>query len=126
MILNYLMIDQQKMIDLINNLGGFRDFIALIMSLFFFYFIYKLCNIEITYKTKNKNMDYLEAQEFSLTKEWKISTCSQGEDCWCRIIEPIEEIFDNEENQIFIASSGSISELYAEHIVKLHNESLKK
>lgn len=71
-------------------------------------------------------MDYKEAQEYSLTKEWKISLCNQGKDCWCRMIEPKEEIVDDDGNEIFIAPSGSISKLYAEHIVELHNKSLKK
>ncbi len=70
-------------------------------------------------------MTYKEAQELSMKVEWKTSTCNQGSECWCRIIEPKEEIKDKDGNEIYIAGSGCISESYAEHIVKLHNHSLK-
>ena len=70
-------------------------------------------------------LTYSQAQQLSLTVEWKTRTCSQGEECWCRIIEPIEKITDVDGSEICIASSGDVSEIYAEHIVKLHNDSLK-
>lgn len=73
----------------------------------------------------NNNLKYSEAQEHALTIKWKTSECSQGASCWCRIIEPEIEIKDNEENKIFIANSGFISKIFAEHIVNLHNSSLK-
>lgn len=72
------------------------------------------------------NLTYKEAQELSMKVEWKTSTCISGEQCWCRIIEPKEEIKDSEGNEIDIVGSGCISTIHAEYIVKLHNESLNK
>lgn len=37
-------------------------------------------------------MNYKEAIEYSLKVKWKTTTCSSGEKCWCRIIEPEQEI----------------------------------
>ena len=70
-------------------------------------------------------MTYEEATKLSLTVEWKVSLCNSGESCWCRIIEPKEEIKDSDGNEIYIVGSGSISKTYAEHIVEQHNKSLK-
>ena len=44
--------------------------------------------------------------------------------CWCRLIEPEEEIKDDKGYEIYIAGSGCVPKIYAEHIVKLHNDSL--
>ena len=71
-------------------------------------------------------MTYKEGIEHSLTVRWKVTTCGEGEKCWCRIIEPEEEILDDDGNEIYIAGSGSVNKEYAEHIVKLHNASLSK
>lgn len=71
-------------------------------------------------------MNYKEAVEYSLTVKWKAVVCQSGENCWCRIIEPEQKIVDDNGNEIYIASSGCIPKKYAEHIVKLHNESLMK
>lgn len=70
-------------------------------------------------------MTYNNLQKLSLKKRWKISLCNQGESCWCRIIEPEEKMVDDSGNEIYIAGSGEISKIYAEHIVKLHNKNLK-
>lgn len=69
-------------------------------------------------------MNYQEAIQHSLNVKWKTSFCQSGEKCWCRIIEPDQEIKDKDGNEIIIAASGSINKNYAEHIVKLHNASL--
>ena len=71
-------------------------------------------------------MNYKEAVEYSLTVKWKITLCPSGKKCWCRIIEPEQEIKDDDGNEIYIIGSGCISKDYAEHIVKLHNDSLVK
>jgi len=71
-------------------------------------------------------MEYHEAVEKSKTVKWKTSPCFTGEECWCRIIEPVEKIEDKDGNEIYIAGSGSINKEYAEHIVKLHNEFVDK
>lgn len=70
-------------------------------------------------------LSYQEAQALSLTVKWKTTTCSQGEECWCRTIEPTEKIIDKDGEEIYIVGSGSIDTLYAKHIVGLHNNSLK-
>jgi len=69
-------------------------------------------------------MEYEEAIEYSITVKWKTSYCSEGRNCWCRIIEPIEKIQDKDDNEIYIVGSGCIPKEYAEHLVKIHNESL--
>ncbi len=73
---------------------------------------------------ENFNLTYNEAIAYSLTVNWKTSLCGQGEKCWCRIIEPVEEIKDKDGEEIYIAASGCIPTVYAEYVVKLHNESL--
>lgn len=73
-------------------------------------------------------MEHREALEYCNTIKWKLSTCTQGEECWCRIVEPVEEVKDSEGNEIYIIGSGSVMKESAEHIVKVHNlyiESLK-
>jgi len=70
-------------------------------------------------------MTYKEAQEHSLKVKWKTLVCHEGENCWCRGIEPIEEIKDIDGEEIYISPTGSISKIYAEYIVELHNKSIK-
>lgn len=67
-------------------------------------------------------MTYTEGLQKALTVKWKTSPCNQGEKCWCRTIEPIEEIVDDDGNEIYISPSGTIHSEHAEHIVKFHNE----
>lgn len=77
----------------------------------------------MTPKEKAKVL-YEEALIKAFNSEWKSSVCSQGEECWCRIIEPLNKIeYDNGE-EIYIVGSGSISKEFAEYIVKLHNNNL--
>lgn len=69
---------------------------------------------------------YHQLLEYSLKVRWKTSFCGQGESCWCRIIEPDDLIGDYfGEDKLTIIDSGMISKIYAEHIVNLHNQSLK-
>jgi hypothetical protein len=56
-----------------------------------------------------------------LTTEWKTTSCND-EGCWCAIIEPVVEIRSDGGHEMYIASSGCIPKVYAEHIVKVHNE----
>jgi hypothetical protein len=71
-------------------------------------------------------MNYTEAKELSLKVKWRTEPCTQGEECWCRQIIPDQEIVAEGGEEIYIVGSGSIAKEYAEHIVKLHNESLNK
>ena len=70
-------------------------------------------------------LTYKEAQELSLKVEWKVGKCLQGKRCWCRPIHLKKRIEDENGHEIYIISSGCISTVHAEHIVKLHNASLK-
>lgn len=70
-------------------------------------------------------MTYQEAIEKSLTVKWEIGICSQGEECWCRTIKPVDPILfqDGEDHQeYYVARSGEMNKETAEHFVKLHNE----
>lgn len=73
-------------------------------------------------------MTYEEAQAHSLTVRWKLETCGQGDACWCRILTPEEPILYDDghggTDELYIAASGCVPTIYAEHIVKLHNDSL--
>ena len=71
-------------------------------------------------------MEYNEALAKSNMVKWKTTLCSGGEECWCRIIEPINRIEDKDGNEIYIASSGSINKEHAEHIVKIHNQQIDR
>ena len=68
-------------------------------------------------------MTYEEAQKEAIKVEWVASPWWQGEDCWCRVIEPKNPIVYGEHNEeYYIVGSGSIPKAEAEYIVKLHNE----
>ena len=67
-------------------------------------------------------LTYSQARKLSLEVEWKVGNCLQNH-CWCRPIHTKEKIED--ENGHEINMSGTISTELAEHIVKLHNASLK-
>ena len=70
-------------------------------------------------------MTYQEAIDKSFTIKWKVGTCSQGEQCWCRTIEPIEQILyiDGDiEDSYSIVRRGEMLKETAEYFVKLHNE----
>jgi hypothetical protein len=69
-------------------------------------------------------MKFEESMTYLTTVEWKTIECDDSE-CWCRLIVPKEELFDEDNNEIYVAASGCISKEHAEHIVKIHNESLK-
>jgi hypothetical protein len=72
-------------------------------------------------------MTYEEAQEISLQVKWKTNTCSQGEQCWCRTIVPVEPILYSEyqmidtEQEYIIVRPGELNQDLAEHFVRLHN-----
>jgi hypothetical protein len=71
-------------------------------------------------------MTHREAYDKALKSRWKTSVCISGPDCWCRIIEPEEKIeYDEGLEEVYIAGMGCIPKDFAEHIVKLHNDSLE-
>jgi hypothetical protein len=73
--------------------------------------------------------NYDEAKKHSLTVPWKLETCNAGEDCWCRIIVPIEpikfinKIGDTEriDDIDYIIPDGSIDKETAEYFLELHH-----
>ena len=69
-------------------------------------------------------MTYEQAQKEALKVKWKTSPCQQGQECWCRIIEPVKPIIYDEYGEYYIVGSASIPKLEAEHLVELHNKSL--
>lgn len=69
-------------------------------------------------------MTYEEGIKKALTVPWKVKVCRSGEACWCRSIFPAEDIISEDDEEVIIALSGSLRKEYAEHIVKLHNDSL--
>lgn len=72
-------------------------------------------------------MTYQEAIEKSLSVKWEIGLCSQGKDCWCRTIKPVDPILfqDGEDLQeYYVVRSGEMNKETAEHFVKLHNEKI--
>lgn len=74
-------------------------------------------------------MTFLEARDKSLQVEWEVLPCPQGEDCWCRIVAPKTPLRYTEHGiseNYFIVTSAQIDTATAEHIVKLHNESISK
>ena len=75
-------------------------------------------------------LNYTEAIQESLKRKWIVGTCSQGEVCWCRTItceEPLmyQEYKDIEPEEFSVVRQGDLGKEIVEHIVKLHNESLK-
>lgn len=56
--------------------------------------------------------------------EWKVGPCFSGEDCWCRIIVPVENIITSDGEIEEVVGPASINKDIAEYIVKLHNDRL--
>ena len=72
---------------------------------------------------------YEEAYKYTLTKKWKIKTCQQGKNCWCRSITTAEQIryLDPETEELeylYIVRSGCLDAHVARYFVKLHNEKI--
>ena len=80
-------------------------------------------------------MTYKQSVQELYKRPWKAVTCSQGESGWCRIIETLEPIeyqvnkSEEDEDTFELISQvipmGAIDTEFAEHVVKLHNDSLK-
>jgi len=72
-------------------------------------------------------MNYQKAIEKSLTIKWKVDVCSQGEQCWCRVIRCEDPILFKESDDLeeyYVVRSGELNKETVEHIVKIHNETL--
>ena len=77
---------------------------------------------------KIMKLDYEQAISESLSRKWKIDTCQQGEECWCRVIKCDPPLFFMEKNcddqEYYVVRSGELVKETVEHLVKLHNQSL--
>jgi hypothetical protein len=81
-------------------------------------------------------MTYKEAKQELYKRPWKTTTCSQGESCWCRIIETVEpieyQVNKSEEDEVRfdtiseVVPMGAIDNEFAIHVVTLHNDFLEK
>ena len=80
-------------------------------------------------------LTYTQALELSLQRKWKVGTCNQGKECWCRTIELVDPIdffeTSNPHNGdgiddilTHVVIGGELSTIQAEHIVRIHNNSL--
>jgi hypothetical protein len=70
-------------------------------------------------------MTLQEAIEKSFTVKWQVGICSDGEQCWCRTIEPEEPILYKDEGFVesyYVVRSGRMSKKTAEYFVKIHNK----
>ena len=77
-----------------------------------------------------KKLTYKEAQEKSLSVRWEFKPCLSGEQCWCRIVVPETPIMYDDEHGgeeafDYIIGAGSVSKIFAEHIVEIHNKNLE-
>ena len=75
-------------------------------------------------------LNYQQAIEESLKRRWKIGTCSQGEECWCRMIkceDPLmfSESDDSEEEEYHVVRSGELNRETVEHLVRIHNQQVE-
>jgi len=74
-------------------------------------------------------MTYDEAEEKALNMKWVMDTCSQGEECWCRIIKPVEPVkYNNTRHgetdwleEYWIVRPGELNKKIAERIIEDHN-----
>lgn len=75
-------------------------------------------------------MAYEKAIKQSLETPWILSTCNQGESCWCRVIKcnpslMYKESEDSDEEEFYPVGSGQLHKEIAEQFVHLHNNHLK-
>lgn len=77
---------------------------------------------------KIMKLDYGQATTESLLRKWKIDTCQQGVECWCRVIKCDPPLFfvesNRDEQEYCVVRSGELGKETVEHLVKLHNKSL--
>ena len=76
-------------------------------------------------------MNFDQAKELSFLVPWKTTECF-SENCWCRIILPVEPILYSHpespdiEREYVIVDAGALDQETAEYFVKLHNEHLDR
>lgn len=67
-----------------------------------------------------KEISYDEAFKKSLSVKWKTLECGSP-NCWCLMVAPVETIPFGNDDEFYIATSGTLDREIAEYIVKLHN-----
>lgn len=85
--------------------------------------------MKLTKKNKRTNRTgetiYINQEGLNDVK-WKTAPCFTRKKCWCRVIIPVKKMTDKEGNELYVVGSACIPKVNAEHIVKVHNASLKK
>jgi|LakMenEpi03Aug12_release.lakeMendotaPanAssembly.Ray.scaffolds.fasta_scaffold652304_2 hypothetical protein len=69
-------------------------------------------------------MTYEETKLKLLTLPWKRVKCTQ-ETCWCAGI-TTEQPVEFEDDELYVVRTGSMYKEVADHIIKIHNETLIK
>lgn len=76
-------------------------------------------------------MNFDQAREYSFLVPWKTTECF-SENCWCRIILPVEPILYSHpespdiEREYVIVDAGALDQETAEYVVNLHNSCLER
>ena len=76
-------------------------------------------------------MNFEQAKELSFLVPWKTTECF-SENCWCRIILPVEPMLYSHpespdiQHEYVIVDAGALDQETAEYIVRLHNEHFDK
>ena len=76
-------------------------------------------------------MNFEQARELSFLVPWKATECF-SENCWCRIILPVEPILYSHpespdiEREYVIVDAGALDQETAEYVVNLHNSCLER
>jgi len=69
-------------------------------------------------------MTHEEAYDKATKVKWKVVPCFSGEDCWCRLVVPEVTINYGHDNEVEIIGLSAVNKKMAEHIVKVHNQSI--
>lgn len=76
-------------------------------------------------------MNYEQARKESFLVPWKATECFSGQNCWCRIIVPVEPLYYTHpsspdiKREFVIVDAGALDQQTAEYFVNLHNERLE-
>lgn len=78
-------------------------------------------------RSLDSKMDLTREKAHQITRQvpWKTKECG-AENCWCRLIVPVDYIDAGDDTPTCIVSMGAISKENAEYIVTLHNRSLEQ
>jgi hypothetical protein len=62
-------------------------------------------------------MKYEDAEDLLYQTKWKTETCSQGAQCWCRMVVPVKPIVYDDCNSdgLYVAGSGALNKRSAKY-----------